>query len=72
MLDKMVALATLVKPRDAFTDQFARNQRKQKMDARWAVSRIVRGGRAAEADAGGIEGERGCGLFAVNYRKDIG
>jgi hypothetical protein len=73
MLDKMVALATLVKPRDAFIDQFARNQRKQNTDARWAVSRVVRGGgRAAEVDAGGIEDERRCGLFAVNYCKDVG
>jgi len=62
MLDKMVALATLVKPRDAFIVQFARNQRKQNTDARWAVSRVVRGDRAAEVDAGGIEDERGRGL----------
>jgi hypothetical protein len=34
MLDKMVALATLVMPRPAVNDQFARNQRKQKTDAR--------------------------------------
>ena len=51
MLDKIVALATLVKLRDAFIDQFARNQRKQNTDARWAVSCVVRGGGAAEVDA---------------------
>jgi hypothetical protein len=34
MLDKMVALATLVRPRPAVNDQFARNQRKQNADAR--------------------------------------
>jgi hypothetical protein len=72
MLDKMVALATLVKPREAFIVQFARNQRKQNTDARWAVSRVVRGGRAAEVDAGGIEDEWRRGLFAVNYCKDVG
>lgn len=33
MLDKIVALATLVIPRPALSDQFARNQRKQKIDA---------------------------------------
>jgi len=33
MLDKIVALATLVSPRPAVSDQFARNQRKQKADA---------------------------------------
>jgi len=62
MLDKMVALATLVKPRDAFIVQFARNQRKQNTDARWAVSRVVRGDRAAEVDAGGMEDEWRRGL----------
>jgi len=72
MLDKMVALATLVKPRAAFIVQFARNQRKQNTDARTAVSRIVRGGRGAEVDAGGIEDERWDGLFAANYCKDVG
>jgi hypothetical protein len=72
MLDKMVALATLVKPRAAFIVQFARNQRKQNTDARLAVSRVVRGGRASGVDAGGIEDERRCGLFAVNYCKDVG
>jgi hypothetical protein len=61
MLDKMVALATLVRPRPAVNDQFARNQRKQNTDARCAVSRVVRGGRAAEVDSGSIadEGRRG-------------
>jgi hypothetical protein len=34
MLDRMVALATLVRPRPAVSVQFARNQRKQKTDAR--------------------------------------
>jgi hypothetical protein len=72
MLDNMVALATLVIPRDAFIVQFARNQRKQNTDARWAVSRVVSGGRAAEVDAGGIEDGRRRGLFAVNYCKDGG
>ena len=33
MLDKIVALATLVSPRPVLSDQFARNQRKQKIDA---------------------------------------
>lgn len=73
MLDKIVALATLVKPRDAFIVQFARNQRKQNTEARRAVSRVVRGGSAAaEVNAGGIEDERRRGLFAVNYCKDVG
>jgi hypothetical protein len=72
MLDKMVALATLVKPRAAFIVQFARNQRKQNTDARYAVSRVVRGARAAEVDVGGIEDERWGGLFAANYCEDEG
>lgn len=53
MLDKIVALATLVSPRPALSDQFARNQRKQNIDASWAVSRVVRGGSAADEDSGG-------------------
>jgi hypothetical protein len=69
MLDNMVALATLVKPRDAFIAQFARNQRKQNTDARWAVSRVVSGGKVAEVD---MEDERRRGLFAVNFCKDVG
>jgi len=52
MLDKIVALATCVRPRPAVNDQLARNQRKQNTDARWAVSRTVRGGKAAEVDSG--------------------
>ncbi len=71
ILDKMVALATLVRPRAAFIDQFARNQRKQNTDARWAVSRVVRGDRAAEVDSSGREDERQLGLFAVNRHKDV-
>jgi hypothetical protein len=34
MLDKIVALATWVRPRPAVRDQLARNQRKQNADAR--------------------------------------
>lgn len=71
MLDKMVALATLVRPRPAVNDQFARNQRKQNTDARWAVSRVVRGGRSAEVDPGGIADERRRGRFTANHDKVV-
>ena len=48
MLDRIVALATLVKPSAALPDQFATNQKKQKMEERWIVSRTVSGGSAAD------------------------
>jgi hypothetical protein len=60
MLDKMVALATLVIPRPPLSDQFAQNQRKQKTDANCAVSRVVRCGREAESG-----GSRSYGLFMI-------
>jgi len=48
MLDKIVALATLVKPRLAFTLQLAMNQNKQNTEASLAVSRKVRGVRSSD------------------------
>jgi hypothetical protein len=45
MLERIVALATLVYSREALTDQFATNQIRQKAKARMAVSRSVRGSR---------------------------
>jgi len=72
VLDKIVALATWVRPRPAVSDQFARNQRKQNTDARLAVSRVVRGSRAAEVDSGSTRDEGRCGeLFEVNQDKDV-
>ena len=71
MLDKMVALATLVRPRPAVSDQFAKNQSKQNTDARRAVSRVVRGGRAAGVDSGGKADERRRGLFTTKNGKDV-
>ena len=44
MLANIVLLATLVKSSDAFTDQFATNQKKQNIQANTAVSRVVSGG----------------------------
>lgn len=44
MLDKMVALATLVYSRAALRAQFAINHKKQNHAANFAVSRIVSGG----------------------------
>jgi hypothetical protein len=41
----MVALATLVYSRDAFTVQLAANQMKQNMEANCSVSFVVKGGR---------------------------
>jgi hypothetical protein len=70
MLDKIVALATLVSPRPTLSDQFARNQRGQNTDARRAVSRVVRRGRATEADSGGASDERRCGLFELDHIKN--
>lgn len=72
VLDKIVALATWVRPRLAVSDQFARNQTKQNTDARLAVSRVVRGSRAAEVDSGSTRDEGRCGgLFEVNQDKDV-
>jgi hypothetical protein len=72
MLDKIVALATWVRPRPAVNDQLARNQRKQNTDASRAVSRVLRGGKAADVDSGSTWDEEPCRLFEVNYDKDVG
>ena len=40
ILERMVALATLVYSKPALRDQLARNHRKQKIDASCAVSRV--------------------------------
>ena len=71
MLDKIVALATWVRPRAAVSDQLARNQRKQNTDASRAVSRVVRGGKAADVDSGSTWNEEWCRLFGVNHDKDV-
>ena len=60
VLDKIVALATLVRPRLALTLQFAMNQKRQKIDANFAVSRVVSGSNssALRKSSEKIEGAR--------------
>ena len=48
VLDRTVALATLVNWRLALTLQLAMNQNRQNTDASWAVCNVVRGSRASE------------------------
>ena len=60
------------RPRPAVNGQLARDQRKQNTDASRAVSRVLRGGKAADVDSGGIWDEEPCRLFELNYDKDVG
>ena len=72
MLDKIVALATWVRPRPAVSDKLARDQRNRNTDASQAVSRVVRGGKVADVDSGSTRDEEWCRLFEVNHNKDVG
>jgi hypothetical protein len=51
MLERTVALATVVKSSEAFTDQLAMNQKKQNVNASFAVSWVVKG---AESSSGSV------------------
>jgi len=71
MLDRMVALVTLVIPKAALIVQFAMNQKKQNISARCTVSRSVRGSSRELEDTGvSIDTCTACGgsVFAERFR----
>jgi len=71
MLDKMVALVTLVIPKAALIVQFPMNQQNQHINARCTVSFSVRGSFEELEDAGvSIDTRTTCGgsVFAERFR----